>query len=186
MIDSVVDHMGLKSLGTGIVSGDDNFFFLGSSAILNTFDADNTFDITFIIRPTTTAITTAMYGVGANLNAVSGTWLTSENAMFIYDSAGTNTGGDTTQWACRTRSSGGTDQTSDSLTTVTLNQWYNMRIVKDSGTIRFFIDDVNVCNHSTQIPSGAISPFIGVETVTTATRGIDFDYFRGSFVMSGR
>ncbi|NOS62515.1 MAG: hypothetical protein HOO66_05705 [Nitrosarchaeum sp.] len=185
MIDSVVDHPGIKQLGTTAVSGDDNFFFLASTAVLNTFDSDDTFDLTFVVRPVT-AITTVNYAVGANLNTVTATYLTSENAMFMFDSAGTNTGGDTTHWVCRTRSSGGTDQTTATAITVTLNQWYNLRVLKDSGTIRFLIDDVNVCNHSTQIPSGPLNPFIAIDTLAAAARAMDFDYFRGSWVPSGR
>lgn len=184
-VDGETGHMGIKRLGTTATSGDDNFLFLASTTILNTFDPDDTFDLTYIVRPIT-AITSVNYAVGANLNPVTATYLTSENAMFLFDSAGTNTGGDTTHWVCRTRSSGGTDQTTATTITVTLNQWYNLRILKDSGTIRFLIDDVNVCNHSTQIPTNPLSPFVAIDTLSAAARTMDIDYFKGSFVMSGR
>ena len=174
-----MDHLGIKRLGTTTTSGDDHDFFLGSTATLNLFDADDAFDLTFIVSPTT-AITAVTYRIGANLNTVSASELTSENAMFLFDTTGGSTGGDTTHWVCRTRSSGGTDQTTATSSTVTLNQWYNLRVLKDGGTIRFLIDDVNVCNHSTQIPSGVLSPFITVDTSAAAAKSIDFDYFRGA------
>ncbi|WP_237737698.1 head decoration protein [Candidatus Nitrosopumilus sediminis] len=184
-IDGELDHLGIKRLGTGATSGNDHDFFLGSTPTLNNFDADNPFDLTFIVRPTT-AISTVTYRVGANLNTVSASELTSENAMFLFDTTGSSTGADTTHWVCRTRSSGGTDQTTATSSTVTLNQWYNLRILKDGGTIRFLINDVNVCNHSAQIPTSALSPFVTIDTFAGSARSMDIDYFKGSWIMSGR
>jgi len=184
-IDGELDHQGIKRLGTSATSGDDMDYFLGSSATLNTFDADNTFDMTFIIRPST-AITTVTYRIGADLNTASASALTNENVLFLFDSAGTSTAGDTTHWVCRSRSAGGTDQTTATSITVTLNQWYNLRIIKDGGTIRYLIDDVNVCNHATQIPSGALSPYINIDTTAASARTLDFDYFRGEWIMGSR
>ena len=191
-IDGVTDHPGIKVIATQPTSpaaGDDHTIFLGAAATTNVFVATDPFDLTFIVRPGSAAgaITTVTYHIGANLNTASGSTITAENAMFLFDTSGGQTGADTTHWVCRTRSSGGTDQTTATAVTVTANTWYNLRVLKDSGTIRFLIDDVNVCNHSTQIPSGALNPFLEIETVTTgAIRSIDIDYFRGSFITSSR
>jgi hypothetical protein len=177
-IDSEVDHLGIKRLATSAANGDDTIIYMGSTATLNVFDSDDTFDLTFIVRPVT-SVATVTYMVGANANTAAASLATNENAQFMFSSADP-------QWQCRTRSVGGTDQTTDSGVTVTADTWYNLRVLKDGGTIRFLINDVNVCNHSTQIPSSALSPFVLVETTTTAARSLDFDYFRGSFVMGNR
>lgn len=177
-VDGEVDHLGIKRLATSAASGDDTIIYMGSTAILNVFDSDDAFDLTFIVRPVS-SVATVTYMVGANANTAAASLATNENAQFMFSSADP-------QWQCRTRSVGGTDQTTDSGVTVTADTWYNLRVLKDSGTIRFLINDVNVCNHSTQIPSSALSPFVLVETTTTAARSLDFDYFRGSFTMTGR
>ena len=75
-----------------------NFFFLGSSAILNSFDSDDIFDMTFVVRPSTANNISNLW-CRCKPNVATTSWFTAENVIFTYDSAGINTGGDTTQWA---------------------------------------------------------------------------------------
>jgi hypothetical protein len=177
-IDGVIDHAGIKRMGTGGASGDDANIFLASTVAEQTVDADDTFDITWIIRIPT--ITSVISRVGLTVTPTSNSEAAAENAMFIFDPASD------ASWTCRTRSVGGVDQSSDSTLDVVAGTWYKLRIVKDGGTIRFLINDVNLCNHSLQIPTSTVIPFATVDTTAAAVRQLDLDYFRGSFIMSGR
>lgn len=179
LIDGVVDHAGIMQIGTSGALGDDVDLFLGSATTtLNFFDSDDTFDMTMVVRIPT--ITTLVVRVGANLTPTSNSEDTGENAMFRFAPAAD------ASWGCRTRSVGGIDQSTDSAIDVVAATWYKLRIVKDSGTIRFFINNVNVCNHSIQIPSNPLTPFYTIDVTAGAARTMDVDLFYGKFIMAGR
>ena len=179
LIDGEVDHAGIMHLQTAGALGNDNDLWLGSgTTTLNFFDPDDTFDITMVVRIPT--ITSIVVRVGANLNPVSVSEDASENAMFRFAPA------TDASWECRTRSAGGVDQSTDSTVDVVAATWYKLRIVKDGGTIRFFINDVNRCNHSLQVPSNPLTPFYTIDTTAAVVRTMDVDLFYGKFIMDGR
>jgi len=182
LIDGDVDHAGIIRIGTGAAVGDDVDLWLGSATTtLNFFDPDDTFDMTMVVR-LPVAITNLVVRVGANLTPTSNSEETGQNAMFRFDAGVTDA-----SWVCRTRSAGALNESTDSTVDVVLGTWYKLRIVKDSGTIRFFINDVNVCNHSLQIPSDPLTPFFTVDTVAPGgARTMDVDLFYGKFIMDGR
>ena len=166
-------------IGTGGALGDDVDLWLGSvTTTLNFFDPDDTFDMTMVVRITT--ITNLVVRVGANLTPTSNSEDTGENAMFRFAPA------TDASWECRTRSAGGVDQSTDSTVDVAAGTWYKLRIVKDGGTIRFFINDVNRCNHSLQVPSNPLTPFYTIDTTAAGARTMDVDLFYGKFIMDGR
>ena len=179
LIDGTVDHPGIMQIGTGGTAGDDVDLWLGSvTATLNFFDPDDTFDTTMIVRIPT--ITNLVVRVGLSLNPVSNSEEGAENAMFRFAPA------TDASWECRTRSAGGVNQITDSTVDVAAGTWYKLRIVKDGGTIRFFINDVNRCNHSLQIPSNPLTPVYTVDVTAGAARTLDVDLFYGKFIMDGR
>ncbi len=179
LIDGAVDHPGIMQIGTSGTAGDDVNLFLGSTtATLNFFDPDDTFDTTMIVR--IPIITNLVVRVGLSLNPVSNSEEGAENAMFRFAPA------TDASWECRTRSAGGVNQINDSTVDVAAATWYKLRIVKDGGTIRFFINDVNRCNHSLQIPSNPLTPVYTVDITAGAARTLDVDLFYGKFIMDGR
>ena len=177
-IDGEVDHAGIKRMGTAGASGDDANIFLASAVGLQTVDADDTFDITWVIRIPT--ITSVISRLGLTVTPTSNSEATAENAMFIFDPASD------ASWTCRTRSVGGIDQSTDSTLDVVAGTWYKLRIVNDGGTIRFLINDVNLCNHSAAIPTSVVIPFASIDTTAAVVRTQDLDLFYGKFIMDGR
>jgi len=171
------NHFGIYRFSTGGASGDDCIVFLGETPTIGSLIASDDWSVTFLIRITgTLANATRRYGLFGT--ATSNSNETSENACFLFDTAVS------ANWRMRTRSSGGTDQTTTGSGAVTLNTWYKLKIVNDGGTIRFYINDINVANHSTQVPSGAVLPVITVDNTSASSRSHDIDYFNIRVIQS--
>jgi hypothetical protein len=180
LIDGEVDHPGIIRIGAAGGAGNDVDLVLNTNGLetLNFFDSDDPFDMTMTVRiPTNTA---AIFRVGAAADVTSNNEEGSENAMFRFQATVD------ASWQCITRSAGATQGPTDSTVDVANNTWYKLRIVKDGGTIRFFINDVNVCNHSTQIPTTALSPFYTIDVTGGGARTMDVDLFYGKFIADGR
>jgi len=180
LIDGEVDHAGILRIGAAGGAGNDVDLYLNPQAgtILNFFDSDDTFDMTMIVRIPT--ITASIFRVGAVADMTSNNQEGSEHALFRFQQA------IDASWQCLTRSGAGAEGPTDSTVDVVANTWYKLRIIKDGGTIRFFINNVNVCNHSTQIPSTALSPIYTIDNTGGAARTMDVDLFYGKFIMDGR
>jgi|GEM_PF-4685985 len=171
-IDAEADHAGIWRFGTGAISGDDCDIWLGDTQTLNAVMMNNAnLSVTFLIRITgTLANATRRYGIF--LNAASNNQETNENMCFLFDTAVS------AKWRMRTRSSGGVDETTtDGGADVALSTWYKLKIVRDGSTVRFYIDDVNVANHSTQVPTNAGTPTFTIDATSAAARTHDADYF---------
>ena len=177
-IDSEADHAGIKRIGTGGGNGDDANIWLSNVITTQIFSPSDIYDMTWIVRIPT--ITTVVARAGLTVTPTSNSEEAAENTMFAFTSTGD------ASWTCRTRSAGGVDQTNDSTVDVVANTWYKLRIVKDDVTVRFFINDVNYCNHALQVPTNVLTPFATVDTSAAVVRTLDLDYFRGSFTLDAR
>lgn len=174
ILDGELDHPGIFRIGTGTTSGNDWTISSGQSATINFFDLDNTYEHTMMIRIPTT-ITTMTVRVGLTENSTPATWETVDNASFLYDpSVSAN-------WRCRTFNAA--SETTITGEAVVADSWYKLKIIKDGGTIRFLINDVNVCNHSTQVPNEPADIAFSVETGAAATRQLDIDYVKTGLIL---
>jgi hypothetical protein len=163
-----LDHIGIQRIGTAATAiGDDVNIALGGSVTLGLFDFDSDFDLTWIVRPSD--ITNVQLRFGLAEDATSNNIEANDNAIFKFDPAVS------ANWQCITFNASA--QTTTTSTVVTLNQWYVLKIIRDGTTIRFFIDDVNVCNHSTQVPDEVATVVAAVDNTVAASATItDLDY----------
>jgi len=108
----------------------------------------------------------------------SGNFANTNTISFIYDEGGVgNYGSASANWKCVTRVS---PTTTTTITTVPVvaGQWYVLKIVINSlgNSINFFIDNVLVATHTTNIPT-LITPRVAkVKTAGTTNRNSFLDY----------
>jgi len=166
IVDGVVNHAGILRIGTGTTSGNTWTLGLGQSAALTYMDLDDTYEMTTMVRIPT--ITTLAVHIG--ISETTSSWTTTDNVSFRFDPAVS------ANWRCVTRDSA--DETTTTGTAVVANQWYKLKIINDGSTTRYYIDNVNVCNHSAQDPNGLANPAYFISTGAAATRQLEMDYFR--------
>lgn len=168
------NRVGIVECRTGNVSGDDHDLYLsaGGSLSLLPILATVNHSVIWMIRPVS-SLTSVVRRYGLSANPVSNSEETNENALFLIDTAVSN------KWRCRTRSSGGTDQTTTDSggADVAVGTWYKLKIVRDGGTVRFYINDVHIASHSTQVPSTDLAPVATIDTTAAAIKDHDIDYF---------
>jgi hypothetical protein len=169
-IDAEANHPGIIRLTTGTTSGNDETIHSGGSSTLNSLMMNqDKFSVTWLIRiPTITTATARIgYGLTSTLDGMTGA---SHYAAFEYI-AGTSA-----NWRCIT-GDGTTQQTTTTGTAVGTNTWTKLKIVRDGGTVRFYLDNVNVANHSTNVAGAQAGNLAaGVQTDTAAARTMDIDY----------
>ena len=169
-IDGTSTHCGIMRQGTSAASGDDCDTYLGGSATsgaLNPYLPDTEIDVTFMIRITT--VTSVIVRVGLAQVALSNSAETNHNALWLFDPAVS------ANWRTRTRAAADTTNTTG--TAVAAATWYKLRIVKSGSNIRFYLNDVFQFNHTTNLPTNALSPYIGIDTTEVVAKTIDIDYF---------
>jgi hypothetical protein len=170
-IDGESGRPGITRLGSGAVSGDDCDMFLGGSATsgaLNPLLPNNNFDVTYIVRIPT--ITTMNCQIGLAQVALDASYASNHFVGFLFDPA------ISPKWRMRTRASANTDNISTDAD-VAASTWYKLRMVRNGSSILFYINDVFQFNHTTNLPTNALSPYVGVNTQTAAARNLDIDYF---------
>jgi len=128
---------------------------VGTLSLTGTFGANfnnggfaQLYDQTVIIRPQTNTLQELRVGFGI-FGTAAANMPPSSGIYFEQDTAGANP----TTWVCVTRS-GGTSTATNSAITVSTNTWYKFRVLRwATANVAFFIDGVNVCNHTTNIPT---------------------------------
>jgi len=146
----------------------------------NNIDPDDSFDITFRVRPQDNTNQELRVGMQTGATSAPG----AAGIYFIHDTNTPNSSETAaanptlTEWACVTRASSVSTLT-DANVTVTINTWYKMRITRDASNVYFYIDNVLVCTHTTNIPSSVVNPMVIIENLEGVdTKNIDWDYFR--------
>jgi hypothetical protein len=144
--------------------------FLSSAVTAGTFVPAENFDSFFRVRPTTT--TSQQLRVGF-LNSMAA----APPVDGIYMQHDTNDGTNPTKWLCITRAASTQTLTATS-TVVTAAVWYMIRIQRVSATqIAFYLNDVLVCTHNTNVPTVALIPGIQIQDLAAASKTMDFGYF---------
>ena len=128
--------------------------------------------------PTLSNSTDAFYhffGLSAQITAAAQT----NGVLFLYDSSAAVTGAAASgRWQVMTAAASSRTFTTTSIQ-VTANQWYKLTgIVNAAGTsVQFYIDDVLVATHTTNIPTAAIGFVSNLQkTVGTTARTTNLDY----------
>ena len=157
-------HSGIIRGGTGTTStGACNVAFRGIWVGTNDWQVEGSLRIQTL--STATERYTAVFQFGGG---------TTNNVRLIY-SDNVNSG----KWNAETYS-GGVSSTQDTGITVAIDTWYNMKIVRLSNVITFYINGTLVATISTNVPSSfdAICGLFLTKTVGTTTRTCDFDYLK--------
>lgn len=138
--------------------------------------------------PTLSNATDAFYhffGLSAQITASAQT----NGVLFLYDSSGTVTGSAASgRWQVMTASASSRTFTTTSIQ-VTANQWYKLTgIVNAAGTsVQFYIDDVLVATHTTNIPTAAMGFVSNLQKsagTTARTTNLDYLYFKQKYTTS--
>lgn len=168
---SVSGRPGIVKLSSGAIINTIARIHLGDIVSLTVFDPADTFDFTFIIRPTTSTLQEMRIGALPDFSAAP----PASGIFFEHDTAA---GDFATTWVCVTRNASTSTRT-DSTITVTANTWYKFRIRRTSSTtIEFYIDGVLRGTHTTNVPTAAQNIGFQVENLEAVTKTIDMDYFR--------
>lgn len=141
---------------------DATFGWEAAIRIANASDGTDTYSLQCGFLDTVTAKTT---GFGADL---------------LYDTTVSP------NWICETYD--GTVTSTVTATAVAINTWIELRVeVESNTTARFYVDDVLVCTHTTDIPTGAAQAtgfgvmMLGSVGIANRTVQIDYQIFRGVF-----
>ena len=174
---TILNRPGLRRLDTGATINTIVAIGLMSEATILSYDADNYFDITFIVRPQANTLEEIRVGMLGSVTAAP----PANGYYFLFDTSGSNESTNTTKWVCVTRSAS-TDTDTASSITVNANNWYNLRIAGNSTSATFYINNVPECTHTTNMYTANASPIIQIENLTAASKTIDIDFFslRGS------
>jgi len=113
------------------------------------------------------ANTTVRVGAFANINAVP----PADGIYFEKADADTN-------WQCVTRIGGATQTKTDSGVAVDTN-FHRFRYVRTgTASVVFYLDTVQVCSHTTNLPSNTIMPTAYIRNAEAASKTMDMGYFQ--------
>jgi len=137
---------------------------------------------TYITIDTLSTVTDRFFTIFGYI--VPSNWQNSSNGIFIsYDEGGSIffTGTTTPNWRCFTKSGGTVNATTTSIAVVA-TQWYKLRVDINTmaSSVSFYIDNVLVATHTTQIPltTTAMSVISTInKTIGTNARTMQSDYF---------
>lgn len=165
--DGEASHPGIVRVSTGAVSGTTSAFYTRTTTgNTEPFNANDIFDITFIVRLNTNdANTLVRVGLTSSISASPPT-----NGIYLEKlDADTN-------WFLVTRT-GGVQTRTDSGVAVGTG-WLKVRIRrKDASTVAFTLNDGAEQEQSTNLPTTAIKPYVHIINSAAADKTIDVDYF---------
>lgn len=161
IVNSETNRQGIIQLATGTTIN--SIPGLRWAGVNNLDTANNYSSLTITRLNTNDANTVVRIGVSTNP-------LTTPPTSGIYFEKLT---GDT-NWFCITRN-GGVQTRTDSSTAVTTSFTKHF-IRRNSASVVFLIDGVQVCSHTTNIPSVDATPTINIQTTAAASKTIDVDY----------
>lgn len=163
---SSTGHQGLISLTTDTTSGDDVTVYANASAVTDCwFTFSELFEVELIAKISSASSMGFAFGTLRNSNG--------RGAYFAYDTGGSIA--DTTVH-CRTISSSGTTDTDSNVAPGTGFNVYTIRQTTP-GTVEFYIDDVLVATHTTNIPSTEVQTvFFQVYNRAASSRTMTVDY----------
>jgi len=161
LINAETNRPGLSQLATGTTIGSVPGIRLIGAVNL---DTSNNFSTLYVVRLNTNdANTQVRIGVSTNPPTVPPT----SGIYFEKLAADTN-------WFCVTRN-GGVETRTDSGTAITTN-FTTQFIQRNTSNVIFILDRVQVCSHTTNIPSVDSTPTVNISTAAAASKTIDLDY----------
>jgi len=87
-------------------------------------------------------------------------------------------GGADTNWQCVTRVGAATQTKTDSGVAVETTSFHKFRYIRTGTTdVKFYIDGVLVCTHTTNLTSTTISPTVYIRNGAAASKTLDIGYF---------
>lgn len=130
----------------------------------------------YISIPTLGGLAESGFTARVGIGDTTGTGDEANGFYFEYD--GTAAG--TINWSCKTASAS-TRTTTGSGIAVNAGQWYKLAAVANSAgsNVDFYIDNVCVASHTTNIPTLGMAPFIRIYSNATnvAVKNMDVDYY---------
>jgi Head domain of trimeric autotransporter adhesin len=160
-------HPGMARISSGGTTNFDRYINLGDNTNQSILPAQVD-RLVAVLKPLS-AVTSEIVRFGLFQDANVG--LGTDGIYFNLDT------GTSTNWNTVTRAA--STNTSNASIAVTQNNWYQfeLRRVAASGNWEFWINGTLRFTHSTNIPTVALTPGFYVQTLTTATREVNVDYF---------
>lgn len=156
---------GIYRLATGPVAGIIARLTLNTSALLSLL---NEHELVWIARLNTNDMQVAVrYGLGSSPSAA----VFSDGIYFEKLETDTN-------WFCVTRSKGIQTRTDTGIAVT--NAMTRVSYVRSTTDVKFFVGDILVATHTTNLPSVMGTPFIQIFTTTSTDKHLDVDYFEMS------
>lgn len=171
------NHPGIIRLNTSTTDNSSVTLHLGPATTSGFVAGSDILDFECVVRFVDTGLGSVGFSIGFSEDTSSLSITTTANshiAAFMYDTDNANL---TTSIRCITREADGT--ATNTASGVAPTGWKKLRILQlTEGTMEFFIDDVLVATHSTQVPDSGEIMNLGVTLVTRTTdiRDLDIDY----------
>jgi hypothetical protein len=137
------------------------------------------FNVTsYMVKIPTLSDGTETYHVRVGMTSQINTANPNGGAYFVYSTAGTPTGSSaSTNWQCVT-GNGSSVRTWTTTATAVTTGWSKLTVVASSSICFFYVNDVLVATHTTNIPTPALTPNFEIrKTAGTTARLLWIDYF---------
>jgi hypothetical protein len=137
------------------------------------------FNVTsYMVKMPTLSDSTQTYHVRVGMTSQVNTANPNGGAYFVYSTAGTPTGSAASaNWQCVT-GNGSSVRTWTTTSTAVTTGWTKLTVVASSSICFFYVNDVLVATHTTNIPTPALTPNFEIrKTVGTTERLLWVDYF---------
>jgi hypothetical protein len=172
-----LNHPGIVLLASGATQYNITRLYLATSAINPSMMLDNMTYIAFIIRP---SLGTTVMSVRAGFTQSLTT--TDDGAQGAYWSFNTLVDN---YWGSVTRDAGGITRNPTNIP-YELSKWYLLEIKRNGNNLEFWLNNSLKFNHSTNITTLGLFPFIAVQTNETSNKTIDIDYFAMNTIINAQ
>jgi hypothetical protein len=165
---SVALHPGIRRINTSATSGNVNAFWPSGAANNDLIQFDEQWDSTYVVSiPTITTVEVFCGAMDAMTTAVGN----QDRYGLAFNPA-------TSAFWRMTTGNGSTSTSTNTNVTVVAGTWYALRVVRTATGVDFYIDGTLKGSISTTLPDTALSFGPCVQTLTTAARNLDVDFFR--------
>lgn len=174
------NNPGIKRLATEAVINSPAVLLLSSSVTGTIVDADNLFDVTYVIQLPSVAGLTYRVGIANDFTNYAAM---TDGAWFVFTTTATgqeNAAMSITKWVTVTRSGGTVTYNNTTIANTTATTTYKLRIVRTTASaIDFYIDGILMFTHTANLPTINVIPGLYIESQTAVTsKTFEIDYFK--------
>lgn len=165
------NHPGVLRLATGTTSGNNQRIHQGASSTAAVYPFSTVARARAIVAIPTITTVICKWGFGVDVSVATADQFGTAGAWFEFDPAVN------ANWQTNTRQASSTTS-NNSDAAVTAGNWYQLEMVRlQNGNVQFAINGELKFTHSANLPTTNGQFGFLVQTVTTAARNLDIDYF---------